>query len=233
VIDTVDGNARSYEDTTIEQSVTYCYVITALFAPSCAGPPTIESAPSNEICLSTCPEPPCDQPTISGWLFTDEGFIAGNQNGAFRTYNDPASVTASPWSFPSSSGTLKVRMDYEDDANCTSPPFNGNIQIATAEAVITVASNCPTRMTVDWRGRVEQQNSGYERMWLYLDGNLIDYAESTQGLRDCFPMLPVTGSAEAVVQPGSHLLRIETDTGTDGQHHFDAYYEFDVTFEPE
>jgi hypothetical protein len=124
-------------------------------------------------------------------------------------------------------------MDYEDDANCTSPFFNGNIQIATAEVVITIASNCPTRMTVDWMGMVEQQNTGYERMWLYVDGTQFGYAESTQNQLDCAPMLPVAGSAEAVLQPGFHLLRIQADTGIDGRYHFDAYYEFDVTFEPE
>ena len=80
---------------------------------------------------------------------------------------------------------------------------------------------------------IEQQNSGYERMWIYANGNQIAYAESIQGQQDCAPMAPVVGSQEVVLQPGFHILRIVTDTGSDGQYHFDAYYEFDLTFQPE
>lgn len=32
--------------------------------------------------------PPCANPSIEGWVFTDEGFITGLQNGALRSYSD-------------------------------------------------------------------------------------------------------------------------------------------------
>lgn len=169
----------------------------------------------------------------SGWLFTDQGCIAGGQNGAFRAYNDPSQVTASPWSFPPSSGSLKLRMEYEDDWNCAQ--YNENIQTATAEAVITVAPNSSARLTVDWTGMVEQHNSGYERMWLYVDGCPTGYSQSTQGQDqgECAAMLPVSGGQVVVLQPGFHLLRLVTDTGTDAQYHVGAFYEFDITLTPQ
>ena len=236
VIDTVDRDERSYEDTSMEQGVNYCYVVSAHFAKSC--PNTLldpESAPSNEICLSTCDEPPCEEPTISGWLFTDQGIIGPDESlsGDFRAYNDPSEVAASPWSFSYSSGTLTLRMDYEDDENCEQ--HNPNVQKATAESVIAIASNCEVRLTADWIGMVEQRNTGYERMWLYLDGIQIAYGESTQGQDqdDCPPMLPVSGDQEVVLQPGFHVLRVETDTGIDGRYHHNAYYEFNMTLASE
>jgi len=231
VIHTANAADRSFEDTTVSPSTTYCYIVTVRHQDQCTS--VFYGVPSNEACIQTCSEPLCDDPRISGWVFTDQGLIAANQGGAFRVYNDPSQVTASPWSFPSSSGNLKVRMDYEDDINCTTPGFNGNVQVATAEAVIRVAPGCPERLTVEWTGMVEQQNTGFERMRLFVDGSQIGAAQSTQGQQDCAPMVPVTGSQEVVLQPGFHLLRMETDTGIDGQFHFDAFYEFGITLQPQ
>jgi hypothetical protein len=225
-----DNTERSYIDAVAPGS--YCYVVTLRVWDFCSGQP-LDGLTSNEVCLSPCAPPPCETPVISGWLFTDEGFIAGGQVGAFRQYTTPSSVIASPWSFPSSSGSLKMRMEYEDDANCVFPEFNANIQIVSAEAVLTIAPGCPARMTLNWGGMVEQENTGYERMWFYVDGNEIASAQSSAGLGGCAPMAPVSGSQEFVLQPGFHLLRLKMDTGVDGQYHFDAFYEFDISFQPE
>lgn len=217
----------------VTQNQTYCYVVVAQWED----PVTLElrQLPSNEECLSTCDPPPCATPRISGWIFTDEGIIGNSDNleGAFRIYEDPDDVPASPWSFPPSPGSLKLRMDFEDDDNCAR--YNRNIQHATAEAVITVAPGCPAQLTVDWCGMVEQRSSDYERMWLYVDGSEEASEQSTQGQdpSTCAPMLPVSGSQTIGLQPGFHLLRIQTDTGTDEKYHVDAFYEFEITLNPE
>lgn len=103
------------------------------------------------------------------------------------------------------------------------------------EAVITVAPGCPAQLTVDWCGMVEQRSSDYERMWLYVDGSEEASEQSTQGQdpSTCAPMLPVSGSQTIGLQPGFHLLRIQTDTGTDEKYHVDAFYEFEITLNPE
>jgi len=201
---------------------------------------------SQEICLSTCPLPPCGAPVISGWIFTDQGFIAGGQNGAFRAYNNPASVPASPWSFPgtamcstSTTGGLLLRMNFENDANCPAqhgPPFNPHTQVATAEAVIAVG--CTTRLRVNWCGIGERhQPLHYELMTLHVNDELLADAHSPGDLgTECEagmgPAVPRSGSPvppqEKLLSPGLHLVRIRTDTG-DPLFHFGAFYEFEFT----
>ena len=76
------------------------------------------------------------------WSFTDSGFIDGGQDGAYRAYDDPADVPASPWSILN--GGLGLRLDWEDDENCQS--HNPYTQYATATAVIVVPRAVRIRM---------------------------------------------------------------------------------------
>jgi hypothetical protein len=68
-------------------------------------------------------------------------------------------------------------------------------------------------------------------MWLYVDDQEIGYAESTKDQQGCDPMAPVSGSADVVLNPGFHSLKIITSTGSDGEYQNDAYYRFDITLE--
>lgn len=248
VIATLPADARSYVDTAVSPGVTYCYVVVIRRQDSCTD--AYYGVESSEVCASPCSLPPCDQPLISGWVFTDQGFVAGNQEGAFRTYTDPASVPASPWSLPASltcttsaPNALRLRMDFENDNNCPAqhgPPNNPYRQIATAEAVI--ALSCPTRLRINWCGLGERHQSlSYELMTMQVGEDLLADAHSpgdlgTQCEAGMGPTVPRSESPvppqERVLPAGLHLLSIRTDTG-DWQYHFGAYYEFELRLQPE
>ena len=206
--------------------------------PPCSTTPEIfYGVPSNEVCLQTCSGLPCNDPTISGWIFTDEGFIDGGQGGAFRVYSSPASVPASPWSFQSAN-QHSLRMSFEDDGNCAN--FNHNNQIGTAEATVTVS--CATRVTVTWSGKGEQKDPSpqnpdtFERMNLFLDNGLVGSAHSPGGGLECeAPVANVVSEPPPpqiiIIQPGTHALKITTETH-DALYHIGAFYQFLLDFEP-
>jgi len=245
VIYTANKTDRSYTDTTVTAGVTYCYVVAIRYQDSCLEGAAYE-VPSNEICLSTCAWPPSEEPVISAWIFTDEGIIGPDEDldGGFRAYGDPSEVPASPWSFPSSSGSLKVRMDFENDAECAAyhdPPFNNHTQFATASAVITVAPGCPARLTVDWIGVGEKHEIDFERITNRVDGVVVANAHSPgndghQCDSGMGPAVPRSGSPvppqQIVLNPGFHLLEITTTTG-DPLYHWGAFYELEFTLQPE
>jgi len=168
---------------------------------------------------------------IVGWAFTDQGFIAGGQNGAFRAYEDPTSVAASPWSFLSPD-KRSFRVSFEDDG-VTCSGANQFIQVATAAAAIMVGS--PTVMPVSWSGIVEWQNAGYDKMFLYVDDCQVASAESREEGRGCDYMGPPNsnpGSASVSISldPGLHLLGITVET-VDNRYHVGAYYQFELNLQ--
>jgi len=111
--------------------------------------------------------PACCIEFTQEWSFTDQGFIDGGQGGAFRAYDDPADVPASPWTILN--GGLGLRLDWEDDDNCRN--HNPYTQSATATCEITV----PKAMivTVSWSGMGETEDPNYELMSLSVDGDLV------------------------------------------------------------
>ena len=229
VIGTVTANSRSFEDTS--PGLMNCYVVTMRRLDPCTGV-FFESPPSSEICIAPCSEPPCEEPTITGWLFTDRGIIGpmGTLPGGNRVYSDPSAVVASPWSFESPD-QHSLRMSFENDGNCAN--FNHNTQIGTAEGIIVLS--CARKMTVAWSGVGEPEDGGFELMSLLVNGDLVGSAKSPGGSLGCAPMLPVISDPPPpqvkVLQPGIHILRIETTTD-DEFFHVGAFYQFDLTFDP-
>ena len=121
------------------------------------------------------------------------------------------------------------------------PPNNGNEQIATAAAVITVAPGCQARLTVDWLGLGEEHEKDFERMTNLVDEVEIVNAHSpgTGGEMCASGMgsaVPRSGSPvppqEILLNPGFHRLEIATTTG-DFQYHWGAFYELDFTLQPQ
>jgi hypothetical protein len=178
----------------------------------------------------------CGGAWITDWTFTDIGFVLGGQNGAFRSYVDPSAVTASPWSFQSPD-KKSLRMSFKNDFNCTQshgPPYNPNTQTGNATATIYVS--CATKMKIAWSGVGETELSNFELMTLSIDGNQIGSAHAPGGRAGCEggmgnvvsdPPPPQT----VVLTPGFHSLSIYTTTN-DKYFHFGAYYQFNLTFEP-
>lgn len=174
--------------------------------------------------------PSCCIEFTQAWSFTDQGFIAGGQldGDELRTYDDPASVPASPWTILN--GGLGLRLDWEDDSNCAG--FNPNTQRASATAIITVPVD--TIMTVDWSGLGETQATGFELMSLSVDGVLVGSAHAPGGGQSCAPMGPVVSNPpppqQVLLSAGQHTLFIDATTN-DALYHFGAFYQFGLSFE--
>ncbi len=79
------------------------------------------------------------------------------------------------------------------------------------------------------------QDPGYDVMSLYVDGNLVGSAHAPGGGRGCEPMEPVVSDPpppqEVLLSSGPHTLYITASTN-DALYHFDAWYQFDLTFVP-
>jgi len=164
------------------------------------------------------------------WSFTDSGFIDGGQNGAYRAYDNPDDVPASPWTILNNG--FGLRLDWEDDYNCRS--HNPYTQKATATCHITVPK--AMIMTVSWSGMGETQGSDYEMMSLYVDGDLVGSAHAPGGDQGCDGgMAPVVSNPpppqQVILEPGQHVLFIDATTN-DELYHFGAWYRFDLTFDP-
>lgn len=91
-------------------------------------------------------------------------------------------------------------------------------------------------MTIDWIGYGERENEEkYETMSLFVDGTRIGRGSSVGGGLGCVPMVPVFSDPNppqsVQLQPGTHVLRIDTETG-DALYHFGAFYHFDFSFDP-
>lgn len=176
----------------------------------------------------TCPA--CCIEFTQQWSFTDSGFIDGGQDGAFRAYDDPADVPASPWSILNNG--LGLRLDWEDDQNCRNHnPYTQNAT-ATAEIVVPQAMI----MTVNWSGVGETQDPWYDVMSLYVDGNLVGSAHAPGGGQGCAGgMGPVVSDPpppqQVLLHPGAHTLFINASTN-DPLYHFGAWYRFDLAFAP-
>lgn len=179
---------------------------------------------------------------LSEWAFTDEGFIAGGQNGAGRSYGSPSAVAASPWSFVTPDH-LGLRLDWENSSNCPNG-INGNTQSATAVAVVRAERDLV--LTINWSGMGELQDSGFELMELYigecnstgtlLDGeNLVGAAHAPGGGQGC-------GSAETgyvgpvvsdppppqtiTLEAGKYYRLNISATTADPLYHTGAWYQF-------
>lgn len=164
----------------------------------------------------------------SQWWFTDLGFIDGGQEGGFREYRAPKEVKASPWRVFNDG--LSLRLDWENDNNCSN--HNPNTQYATAlwrfEATEDVS------LKIDWSGVGETQDSNYEYMRLYINGERISEAHAPGGGKGC------GGGMAAVVSDPSPPQTIKLKAGmntffvdattNDALYHVNAWYRFDLKF---
>ena len=173
----------------------------------------------------TCPA--CCIEFSRSWSFTDTGFIDGGQDGAYRAYDDPDDVPASPWYILDEGLGLKLTWEY--DNNCKN--HNPYTQYATATCEITVPK--AMLMTVNWSGMGETEDPNFELMSLSVDGNLVGSAHAPGGDLGCSPMGPVVSDPpppqQVLLNPGPHTLYIDATTN-DPLYHFDAWYQFALTF---
>lgn len=176
----------------------------------------------------------CCTGSLINWIYTDEGFVLGGQNGAPRSYALPGSVAASPWLIAAAG--LSLRCTFENDANCTAqhgPPNNPFTQRATATATLTLP--VATVMTVAWSGLGERQSPGFDVMNLLVNNVQQASAHAPGGGQGCAPMGPVVSNPASPVVVmlgvGTNTFLVQTST-QDRLFHYGSYYQFDLTFNP-
>ena len=179
----------------------------------------------------------CNKLKIHCMELTDEGFIAGNQQGISRkyywnsekgfVYGDGTSVTNPPWSINNN----KIRLNFEDDINCSK--YNKHKQKATCR--IHVNSIQEKTINLSWVGMAEQNTTDNEYMELRLDEQKFASSGSAGGGLGCSSMTSVvskdsTGnlispSAVLTLSEGLSVIDIILDTKNEF-FHTNSYYEF-------
>lgn len=162
----------------------------------------------------------------SPWEFSDKGVYGEGTNS--RWYMEDLMPQNSLWSITSAGYGLRI--DFENSANCGG--FNSNTQSGTA--MVNVLSSKQEMIFVNWRGSGEIQDTGFERMEIYIDDVLISKGNAPGGKNGC-------GKGEIVgehyypngypLSVGNHVININTTTN-DPLFHIDAYYEFLFTTTP-
>lgn len=148
---------------------------------------------SDDMCVECCGE--------FSYVFTDNGFIAGGQGGAFRSYTDPSEVVNSPWvavapvggaAYPQAFGW---RLNWETSYNC---PGGSNNNVQKATLTVTFEPKTTGILSMSAAGVAEMRNSGMEAMVTKLNGGTVLMASSAGGGGGCGNNAPVVFSGSSV-----------------------------------
>ena len=134
-----------------------------------------------------------------------------------------------PWTV--SNGGSRLRVDLEDSANCGGA--NSNTQSGTATATIEVVG-ADVALGLAFSGIAERQDTGYENISFYLDGNLVASATSPGGNLGCEMAAAVVTYHVAppyILTAGLHTLEVNFSSG-DPLYHVSSYYQADFTCNP-
>jgi hypothetical protein len=122
-----------------------------------------------------------------------------------------------------------LRFDIEDSADCGGS--NGMVQTGMATATVKVSEPCNVYVNV--MGNVEQVASGYETLYVFLNGELIASAQSLGQDLHCIMGPPLV--THDVAQPYflspnvEHTFTVNFTT-VDHTYHEGAYYELALAF---
>ncbi len=163
------------------------------------------------------------------WTFADHGYIDGGQDGAWRFYDDPSDVAASPWGI--SGDGLSLTVDFEDDYNC----LHHNPYAQRATATCTIHMPKPMIMTADWSGMGENNYPYGERMTIDISGSPVGSGLAPGGFKGCAGgMGPIVSSPappqQKRLRADDYTLHIDVFT-TDEFCHHGPWYQFNFTFE--
>ena len=160
------------------------------------------------------------------WKLTDEGAIAVGHDGSKRNYTSATIPAGGLWSVEPDNFTLKVI--WENSLGC---PGGSNPNTQSATATINMTTTVAQKIGLDWVGIGELEAPNFEKMQVYIDGNLIGSAQAAGGNLDCAmgPVISVNNYPAGYVLPaGNHIISI-TATTNDGAYHVGAYYQFSFT----
>lgn len=135
-----------------------------------------------------------------------------------------------PWTV--SNGGSRLRFDLEDDSERCGGR-NENIQSGTATATIEVVG-ADVALGLVFSGIAEKQDTGYENIFFYLDGNLVASATSPGGGLGCEMGAAIVTYHVAppyILTAGLHTLLVDADSG-DWRYHVGSYYQADFTCNP-
>lgn len=159
------------------------------------------------------------------WKYTDQGAIAFGHNGSLRNYTSNSMPPGSLWQASADNFTQKVI--WENSFNCDGT--NSNTQIATASINMTTTKS--QKIGLSWVGIGEMQDANFEKMQVYINGNLIGSASASGGKKQCQmgPVTSVNNYPNGFFLPaGNHTISINATTN-DGWFHKGAYYQFSFT----
>ena len=160
------------------------------------------------------------------WKFTDQGATAVGHNGSLRNYTSNTLPSGALWSVDGDNLTLKV--SWENSSNCLGGT-NSNTQSATA--TINMTTTKLQKVGLSWIGIGELEEPGFEKMEVYIDGNLIGSAEAAGGNKGCEmgPVKSINNYPTGYTLPvGNHVISINATTN-DRFFHTGAYYQFTFT----
>jgi len=160
------------------------------------------------------------------WKFTDQGAIASGHNGSIRNYTSNSVPAGGLWSVEADNLTLKV--SWENSSNC---PGGTNPNTQSATATINMTTTKLQKIGLSWIGIGELEAANFEKMEVYIDGNLIGSAQAAGGSKGCQmgPVNSVNNYPTGYNLPaGNHVISINATT-KDGQFHTGAYYQFTFT----
>jgi hypothetical protein len=89
----------------------------------------------------------------------------------------------------------------------------------------------PQKISLEWVGIGELEAPNFEKMEVYIDGNLIGSAQAAGGNQGCAmgPVISVNNYPSGYELPaGNHIISINATTN-DGAYHIGAYYQFSFT----
>ena len=183
-----------------------------------------EATTCEECCLPSVEYAPC---TVIEWIYTDEGFIDGGQNCAYREYDHPDDVNESPWTV--TNGGLTLRLDFEPDGNCAG--YNNCTQTGTAAAIIELGA--PAQVGITWAGMGEVEDPNFDEMTIDIDGIQVGSAHAPGGGLGCAPDAPVVSDPPPPLvvnlTAGPHALDIWCST-RDAWYHQNSWYQFTLNF---
>jgi hypothetical protein len=179
----------------------------------------------------------CNKLKIHCMELTDEGFIAGNQQGIKRTYywnnekghvyGDGTSVVNPPWVIDGN----KIRLNFEGDINCSK--YNKHRQKATCRIHVNLFEQ--KTINLSWIGMAEQYSSDEEYMELRLDGQKVASSSSVGTGIGCSSMAPVVSknidgelispAAVFTLVEGLSVIDMIFDTKNEF-FHTNSFYEF-------
>jgi hypothetical protein len=138
-------------------------------------------------------------------------------------------VSTGGWAISNQGRT--IRFNVENDAFCGG--INPNTQSGTATATIVTGAQ-GYRFVPTMVGMGEQEDPGYDAMYLYFNGSQLVYARAPGGNLGCVTSAPVVQVPSSIpfqtLAPNSSYSFVADFSTLDELYHINCYYELNLAF---